>query len=470
MQYGLADSSSPIADAAGAQAGGRVRARLCLAAILILGVSGAWISGQLVKQHADIWGQQGAKASLFVRMCHAAERAGFNCAAAVQGRWGQFGVPVPLLSRGWGVEVRRVEVPVAFLGLAYFVFMIVWFTFAGGLRSAGRWRLVPRAVAACGIAVSVVLLAVMASGVAPWCLWCVAIHLINCLMAGAIWRLSGDTGTTRKMLSAREATNVIVFALILIAGMWVYRREHVALGAQMSKLRPYKALVTSLRKDPAFMLREHYAQPQYAIPTRDGEPDERDRPRLTVFTDFECPACFCNAQVIHNRIAEAFGGRLVLQIRHFPLCGDCNDTVEGAFHPNACDAARAAEAARLQGGAEAFARMYRLLFRNRDRLSRDIYADLATQIGLDADRLMSDMRGDAVARVLRSDMALARELGVRGTPTMFLNGRLITELCEGDVFWEAAAESWATSLAQSADSAAAFSSFDPTRHRGSRRP
>ncbi len=44
--------------------------------ILAVSGTGAWISGQLVKQHADLWGSGGARAGLFGRVCQVAERVG----------------------------------------------------------------------------------------------------------------------------------------------------------------------------------------------------------------------------------------------------------------------------------------------------------------------------------------------------------------------------------------------------------
>ncbi len=466
----------------------RSHARVLTAGILLLGMSGAWLSGQLVKQHADIWGAGGANAGLFLRICQAAERAGFDCAATVKGRWGQFALPMPRPTRDWGIRVQRVEIPVAFLGLAYFVFVVVWFAFAGGSRSIdGPWRRVPLSVALCGAASSIGFLGLMGLGRAPWCLWCVAVHLINFMMTWAIWRLDANARhetsraatdisrppIVRDPITVREGTRAVAFALILVAGLWMYRREHLAVGAQMNKLRPYKALVTSLKADSEFVLREHYAQARHAIPTRDGETQASDTPQLTVFTDFECPACFCNSQTVRTQISKAFGGRLSIDVRHFPLCRDCNDGVKRDVHPNACDAARAAEAARLQGGHEAFERMYDLLFRNRNRLSPDIYREFAEQIGLDADRLLSDMRGSEVAQIIQSDIELARRLGVRGTPTMFLDGRRITELCEGEVFWKAVAESSAVSHARSTGRTGelpALTANDPPAIEGGQRP
>ncbi len=466
----------------------RYHARVLTTGILLLGASGAWLSGQLVKQHADLWGAGSANAGLLLRMCQAAERAGFDCAATVKGSWGQFTLPIPRPTRDWGLRVQRVEIPVAFLGLAYFVFVVVWFAFAGGSRSFdGPWRRVSLSVALCGAASSIGFLGLMALGRAPWCLWCVAIHLINFMMLAAIWRLDTHVRheasqaatdisrppTVRDPITTREATRAVAFALILVAGLWMYRREHLALGSQMNKLQPYKALVTSLKADPEFVLREHYAQPMQVIPPRAGETGVLDAPRLTIFTDFECPACLCNSQTVRTQISRAFGGRLSIDVRHFPLCLDCNDAVKGNVHPSACDAARAAEAARLQGGREAFDRMYRLLFKNGHRLRADIYRELAEQIGLDADRLLSDMHGDEVAQIIQSDIELARGLGVRGTPTMFLNGRRITELCDGEVFWKAVAKSSGANrdrITGRTGELPALTANDPPARQGGQRP
>ncbi len=52
------------------------------------------------------------------------------------------------------------------------------------------------------------------------------------------------------------------------------------------------------------------------------------------------------------------------------------------------------------------------------------------------------MRGEAVRRIVESDIALADALGVTGTPTLFLDGRRVTRLCETPRFWEAVADHW----------------------------
>ncbi|MHC4776699.1 MAG: DsbA family protein, partial [Planctomycetota bacterium] len=42
---------------------------------------------------------------------------------------------------------------------------------------------------------------------------------------------------------------------------------------------------------------------------------------------------------------------------------------------------------------------------------------------------------DEVRRIVADDVALAQELGVIGTPAMFLDGRFVNDLCQSAVFW-----------------------------------
>ena len=158
-------------------------------------------------------------------------------------------------------------------------------------------------------------------------------------------------------------------------------------------------------------------------------------PRLVVFTDFQCPACYCAAQSIENDIVAVFGGTIDVHLRHYPLCSDCNADVAGSIHPQACAAARAAESARLQGGEPAVRRMSALLFARRGELDDDVYRRLAGEIGLDPELLAAQMDSEEVHRLLRDDIAPARALGVTGTPAMFLDGRPVTELCNTFAFW-----------------------------------
>src|SRR3954468_22911130 len=60
---------------------------------------------------------------------------------------------------------------------------------------------------------------------------------------------------------------------------------------------------------------------------------------LVEYGDYECPYCH-NAQPVVEEVRRRMGDRLAFVFRHFPL---------NSIHPNASFAARAAEAAGLQG-------------------------------------------------------------------------------------------------------------------------
>jgi predicted DsbA family dithiol-disulfide isomerase len=54
---------------------------------------------------------------------------------------------------------------------------------------------------------------------------------------------------------------------------------------------------------------------------------------------------------------------------------------------------------------------------------RPIFEGYAKQIGLDVERYKRDVNGDLVAQRIFQDGKRGHSLGVKGTPTVFLNGR-----------------------------------------------
>ena len=56
------------------------------------------------------------------------------------------------------------------------------------------------------------------------------------------------------------------------------------------------------------------------------------------------------------------------------------------------------------------------------------------------------MESELVRQTVAADISLAEALGVKGTPTVFLNGRLVPQVClRNPIFWEAIGmELWAS--------------------------
>jgi protein-disulfide isomerase len=99
------------------------------------------------------------------------------------------------------------------------------------------------------------------------------------------------------------------------------------------------------------------------------------------------------------------------------------------IHPYALNASKASVAAQKQGK---FWEMHDILFKNSRKLQPEDIKKYAQEIGLDMAKFEKDMESPEVAKQIDEDMALARTVGVRGTPTIFVGGkRLMNRSMDG---------------------------------------
>jgi predicted DsbA family dithiol-disulfide isomerase len=89
------------------------------------------------------------------------------------------------------------------------------------------------------------------------------------------------------------------------------------------------------------------------------------------------------------------------------------------MHKGAEPAARAVQAAKRQGKEWAMAE---LLFANPRKTSVDDLVGHASQLGLDVDKFRADLESEEVKKEVASDVEAGKAAGVRGTPTIFVNG------------------------------------------------
>lgn len=148
-------------------------------------------------------------------------------------------------------------------------------------------------------------------------------------------------------------------------------------------------------------------------PDRDHIKGEPDAPlTLVEYGDFECPFCSRATGAI-DEVRAHFGGELRYVWRHLPL--------ERA-HPRAFDAARASEAASLQGK---FWEMARELFGHQDDLEWSDMYRYAVAAGCDIERFDQDVRvhPSAVLHHVQDDAQDAEMMDLNSTPTFFVNGK-----------------------------------------------
>ena len=130
---------------------------------------------------------------------------------------------------------------------------------------------------------------------------------------------------------------------------------------------------------------------------------------LVEFADFECPFCQRIAPEL-DQLWEKRKATVRFVYKFMPL----------PMHPHGEIAARAAIAAYAQGK---FWEMERQLFANGAHLEDADLLGYATAIGLDVDRFRADLQAPATKARLDADRKLADELGVKGTPALYINGR-----------------------------------------------
>lgn len=115
-----------------------------------------------------------------------------------------------------------------------------------------------------------------------------------------------------------------------------------------------------------------------------------------------------------DEVLKAYPKEVKFVYKQFPLT---------SIHQNALNASRAALAAGKQGK---FWEMHDKLFQNQGALQMEKLKEYAQQIGLDVARFEKDIASPEVQKQIDDETKLAQQSQVTGTPTMFVNGKRVT--------------------------------------------
>lgn len=322
-----------------------------------------------------------------------------------------------LSSSVWGT-VPLIGWPTANLGLAWFVALLgAWLATNGVLAS------IARNLVRVGVGYSFLLLGVMAVK-HELCLYCAIAHGANI----AFWmtlEAAGRSGTARAGRALGPGLALFVIATA---------------GVGLVQLRAERDFDAGQERDRTESVEEIVRRGAEPDPGPDAAWEERGAPltgrwrigpetaqiRVVIFSDYQCPDCKRIEEQIRAALIDPPGGASIsFTARHFPFCTDCNPNVPRNLHPNACWAARAAEAAGQLGGAEAFQLMHEWLFdrggvfTTQEQLDEGIAA-----AGLAARRteFIAAMQGPEGLDAIQADIDEALELGLNFTPMVFVNG------------------------------------------------
>jgi len=130
---------------------------------------------------------------------------------------------------------------------------------------------------------------------------------------------------------------------------------------------------------------------------------------LVAFIDFQCPYCSRVFPAI-EKLLKKYPNELNVVIKHFPL----------RSHKFASQAAVAALAADRQGK---YLELIAVMFKNFRSLNEENLKKYAEELGLDPEKLEQDRKDSAYDKQIKDDRLLARRIGVRGVPSLYINGR-----------------------------------------------
>lgn len=144
-----------------------------------------------------------------------------------------------------------------------------------------------------------------------------------------------------------------------------------------------------------------------------GDRDHRQGPvnapvTLVEYGDYQCPYCG-EAYPIVKQIQKVLGDQLQFVFRNFPLT---------TVHPDAAQAAEAAESAGAQGK---FWEMHDAIYEHQQDLSTAGLLTLGLSVGLDEATLKNDLATARFEDRVYEDFMGGARSGVNGTPTFFIN-------------------------------------------------
>jgi len=207
----------------------------------------------------------------------------------------------------------------------------------------------------------------------------------------------------------------IVIAILFFAGAastlaW-FPREGGATGGEQSAAAP-----PAPTQDQRSEFERWYAsQPRVPLIV----PADGAKVLVVKFNDFQCPACgqsYLQYKPVFAKYDAEHPGAVKVVLKDYPLNRDCNDALSQTVHSAACEAAVAVRLAAAHNKTEA---MEEWLYTHQPAMTPPSVRQAARDVGQITD---FDAKYQATLSQVKADVALGRQLGIKSTPTFFING------------------------------------------------
>jgi protein-disulfide isomerase len=132
---------------------------------------------------------------------------------------------------------------------------------------------------------------------------------------------------------------------------------------------------------------------------------------IVEFFDYRCGYCKQVHPVVKNALRA--DGKVRLVMKEFPVLG-----------PESVAASRAAVAA-FHGQRDKYLAFHDAMMERRGTINDAVIMEIAATVGLNVEKLKTDMKSAAVERTLRENYKLAQTLGINGTPAFIIGDELV---------------------------------------------
>ena len=208
----------------------------------------------------------------------------------------------------------------------------------------------------------------------------------------------------------------VLFVIALVTGIFFVRSEQSPADSNTNSSPAFNSSTSSTSNSSA----PSSSAPSGPVASGALPPQVQGEPTAAVtleeFGDFQCPPCGGLHPVLKQLEKDYGNARVRLIFRELPLT---------QIHKHAMEAARAAEAAGLQGK---FWEMHDMIYEHQPEWApmpdaQPIFSGYARSLDLNLEKWTQDMNSEAVNQRIMADAARADSFGVKGTPTLFINDR-----------------------------------------------
>jgi protein-disulfide isomerase len=209
---------------------------------------------------------------------------------------------------------------------------------------------------------------------------------------------------------ARDKTSPLFFALLPVLFVLGLGSGYLLWGGKSSAPAVAQAISATQTASAQAEAQQNFRR--YDVPTDDDPAIGLANAPITIveFSDYQCPYCLQWHQQVFNQLRQDYPDKVRFVYRDFPLT---------SIHPEAGPAAEAANCANDQG---AFWPYHDKLFSGQYALSEQAYKQYASDLGLDQGRFADCLSSHRYANEVQADFDFASSLGIRSTPTFFVNG------------------------------------------------